>query len=114
MKMSLRITLAAAALGTLLVSSGHARDVSDAQGHIRSPDQARSYTVSPTQGRSTTGAFNTPANAAIHRPVADVTSKFQLRAAWTQVDLKFQAWIVTGRSAKKSLQTIRTRIRAEK
>jgi hypothetical protein len=45
--MSLRITLAAAALGTLLVSPGHARDVSDAQGHIRSPDQARSYTVSP-------------------------------------------------------------------
>jgi hypothetical protein len=45
--MSLRITLAAAALGTLLVSPGHARDVSDAQARIRSPDQARSYTVSP-------------------------------------------------------------------
>jgi hypothetical protein len=47
MKMSLRITLAAAALGTLLVSPGYARDVSDAQGHVRSSAQERSYTASP-------------------------------------------------------------------
>jgi hypothetical protein len=45
--MSLRITLAAAALGTLLVSPSHAREVSDAQGHVRSPAQERSYTASP-------------------------------------------------------------------
>jgi hypothetical protein len=34
MKMSLRIKLAAAALGILLVSPGYAREVSDAQGHV--------------------------------------------------------------------------------
>jgi hypothetical protein len=45
--MSFRITLAAAALGTLLVSPGNARDVSDAQGHVRSSTQERSYTAVP-------------------------------------------------------------------
>jgi hypothetical protein len=45
--MSLRITLATAALGTFLVSPGHAREVSDAQGHVRSSTQERSYTASP-------------------------------------------------------------------
>jgi hypothetical protein len=52
------------------------------------------------------GAFNTLANAAIHRPVADVTSKLQLREALAQVDAKFQAPIATGRSVTR--RTCRT------
>jgi hypothetical protein len=45
--MSLRIALAAAAVGTLLVSPGYAQDISDAQSHVRSSDQDSSYTVVP-------------------------------------------------------------------
>jgi hypothetical protein len=43
--MSIRITLAVAALGTVLASEGYTRDVSSPQRHVRPSDLERSFTV---------------------------------------------------------------------
>jgi hypothetical protein len=101
-KISLRITLATAALGTLLVSPGHAgRFLMRKATFVRRPSRGRTRPPA-TRGTLSRSGLNTSANAAIHRLASDVASRRQhLWLALAPVDAQFPPRIVSGRSVQR-------------